>query len=87
MTLALTVLAALSPVVAAAPDPAAATDTPNVRYQAVTELIYDEVDLRGGLQRPANQLVLERRRASFNPLVRLRTDFHAEMAESVQQVR
>jgi hypothetical protein len=38
-------------------------------------------------QRRARRLVLERRSATFNPLVRLRTDFDAEMAESLDLVR
>ncbi len=86
MTLILSLVSLLTPAFAADRD-AAQADNPNVRYQAVTELTYDDVELTGELQRPANQLVLERRRATFNPLVQLRVDFDAEMAESVDQVR
>ena len=86
MTLVLSLVSLLAPAFAAEPDdPTAAAS--NVRYQAVTDLTFDDIEIEGKLERPENRLVLERRSATFNPLVRLRTDFDAEMAESLDLVR
>ena len=86
MTLFLSLVSLLAPAFAAEPD-APTTAASNVRYQAVTELTFEELDLKAKLMRPENVLVLERRRATFNPLIRLRADFDAEMRQSVEVVR
>lgn len=86
MTLVLSLVSLLAPVFAAEPaEPTSAAS--NVRYQAVTDLTFEELDLTAKLLRPENVLVLERRRATFNPLIRLRADFDAEMTESLDLVR
>jgi hypothetical protein len=86
MTLVLSLVSLLAPVFAAEPaEPTSAAS--NVRYQAVTDLTFEDIEIEGKIQRPENVLVLERRRATFNPLIRLRADFDAEMAQSLDLVR
>lgn len=86
MTLVLSLVSLLAPAFAAEPtEPTSAS--PNVRYQAVTDLTFEDIEIEGKLERPENRLVLERRSATFNPLVRLRANFDAEMAESLDLVR
>ena len=86
MTLVLSLVSLLAPVFAAESD-APATAASNVRYQAVTDITFEDIEIEGKIQRPENVLVLERRRATFNPLIRLRADFDAEMRQSVDVVR
>ena len=58
-----------------------------VRYNARTEIDFDGVDVQGELVKPAGQLLLDRRKANFNPLIRLREHFNDEMKRSVDQVK
>ena len=56
-------------------------------YKQKTEIDFDGLDLSGELVKPQGALLLDRKRASFNPLIRLRTDFNEEMSESVDEVK
>jgi len=67
--------------------PALAQEEPEVIYQDRTEIDFEEVDVSGELVKPQGQLLLERRRASFNPLITLRTEFNTEMRESIDDVK
>ncbi len=67
--------------------PAFAQEDPEVIYQERTEIDFEEVDVSGELVKPQGQLLLERRRASFNPLITLRTEFNNEMRESIDDVK
>lgn len=67
--------------------PAFAQEEPDVIYQDRTEIDFEEVDVSGELVKPQGQLLLERRRAAFNPLITLRTEFNDEMRESVDEVK
>ena len=67
--------------------PAFAQDDAEVIYQERTEIDFEEVDVSGELVKPQGQLLLERRRASFNPLITLRTEFNNEMRESIDDVK
>jgi hypothetical protein len=62
-------------------------EAPQVRYQERTEIDFEEVDVSGELLKPQGQLLLERRRASFNPLIELRTEFNDEMRDSIDEVK
>lgn len=57
------------------------------RYKKVTDIIIDEVQVGAGVKGPMGHFGLEKRRATFNPLLRLRDDFDQEMVESVLQIR
>lgn len=67
--------------------PALAQSEPEVIYQERTEIDFEEVDVSGELVKPSGQLLLERRRASFNPLITLRLEFNTEMRESIDDVK
>ena len=58
-----------------------------VVYKQKTEIDFEGLEVAGELVKPQGALLLDRKRASFNPLIRLRTDFNDEMAESVDQVK
>jgi len=58
-----------------------------VTYQSRTEIDFDGVEVAGELVKPQGALLLDRKRASFNPLIKLRTDFNQEMSESVNEVK
>ena len=69
--------------------PALAQDAGNrdVQYKARTEIDFEGVDVQGELVKPAGQLLLDRRKANFNPLIQLREHFNEEMKRSVDQVK
>jgi hypothetical protein len=69
--------------VAMAEDPADA----KVVYKKETEIDFEALELEGELVKPQGALLLERRRANFNPLIKLRKDFDVEMKESVREVQ
>jgi len=58
-----------------------------VKYKERTEIDFEGVDVQGELVKPQGQLLLDRRKASFNPLIRLREDFNKEMKASVDEVK
>ena len=62
-------------------------DDRNVRYKDRTEIDFEGVDVSGELVKPQGALLLDRKRASFNPLIKLRTDFNPEMSQSVNNVK
>ena len=59
---------------------------PKVKYKKETIIDFEGLELEGELVRPQGNLILERKRANFNPLIRLRQDFDAEMKESAKEV-
>ena len=58
-----------------------------IKYAERTEIDFEGVDVQGELVKPAGQLLLDRRKANFNPLIRLREHFNEEMKRSVDQVK
>jgi len=58
-----------------------------VVYKQKTEIDFEELEIEGILQKPQSALVLERKKASFNPLVKLRTDWNDAIDESVDEVK
>ena len=58
-----------------------------VQYKERTEIDFEGVEVAGELVKPQGALLLDRKRASFNPLIKLRTDFNDEMAQSVNEVK
>ena len=58
-----------------------------VTYKSRTEIDFEGVEVAGELVKPSGALLLDRKRASFNPLIKLRTDFNEEMSESVDEVK
>lgn len=72
---------------ALAQDEAVDESSRNVKYKERTEIDFESVDVTGELVKPSGQLLLDRKRASFNPLIRLRSDFNVEMKDSVDEVK
>ena len=62
------------------------TEEPKVKYKKETIIDFEGLELEGELVRPQGNLILERKRANFNPLIRLRQDFDAEMKESAKEI-
>lgn len=58
-----------------------------VTYKQKTEIDFEGLDVSGELQKPAGSLVLDRKKATFNPLIKLRAEFNAEMRASVDEVK
>ena len=58
-----------------------------VVYKTKTEIDFEGLEVAGELVKPQGALLLDRKRASFNPLIKLRTDFNDEMDQSVDQVK
>jgi len=56
-------------------------------YKQTTEIDFEGLDVSGELVKPQSALVLDRKKASFNPLIKLRENFNAEMEESVDAVK
>ncbi len=58
-----------------------------VVYKERTEIDFEGLDIAGELVKPQGALLLDRKKASFNPLIKIRTDFDEEMAQSVDEVK
>lgn len=59
----------------------------NVTYKQKTEIDFDDLEIEGALQKPQSSLVLERKKANFNPLLKLRTDWNNEIEQSANEVK
>ena len=62
-------------------------EEPNVVYKQRTEIDFEGVEIEGELVKPQGSLVLDRKHAKFNPMIRLRTDFDDEMDKSVDEIK
>ena len=58
-----------------------------VKYKERTVIDFEGVDVTGELVKPSGALLLDRRKADFNPLIKLRKDFNLEMKQSVDKVK
>jgi len=59
----------------------------DVKYKSRTEIDFEGVDVTGQLVKPQGALLLDRKRASFNPLIKLRSDFNPEISSSVTEIK
>ena len=62
-------------------------EEPKVVYKEKTEIDFESVEVSGELVRPQGSLVLERKRAQFNSMIKLRTDFDDLMDETVDEIK
>tara|TARA_R110002096_G_scaffold215919_1_gene403811 strand:+ start:259 stop:507 length:249 start_codon:yes stop_codon:yes gene_type:complete len=62
-------------------------EEPKVIYKERTEIDFEGVEIAGELVKPQGSLVLDRKRAKFNPMIKLRTDFDDEIDKSVDEVK
>ena len=58
-----------------------------VVYRQKTEIDFEGLDVEASLVKPQGALVLDRKKASFNPLIKLRTDFNAEIDQSTDEIK
>jgi hypothetical protein len=58
-----------------------------VVYKSTTEIDFEGLDVSGELVKPSSAMVIDRKKASFNPLIKLRSDFNEEMEQSVDEVK
>jgi hypothetical protein len=85
--LATVVLLGMTSATALAQDDDDGGDDRKVVYKQKTEIDFEGLDVTGELVKPQGALLLDRKRANFNPLIRLRTDFNVEMSESVDEIK
>ena len=62
-------------------------DERKIQYKQRTEIDFEGVEVAGELVKPQGALLLDRKRANFNPLIQLREDFNEEMDQSVNQIK
>ena len=58
-----------------------------VVYKKVTEVEMGEAEIEGTIVKPHNSLVIERTRALFNPMIKLRRNFTPEISQTVNSVQ
>ena len=62
-------------------------EEPRVVYKQKTEIDFEGVEVEGELVKPQGSLLLERKHAKFNPMLKLRTDFDDLMEDSVEEIK
>ena len=62
-------------------------DEPRVVYKQKTEIDCEGVEVDGELVKPQGALLLDRKRAQFNSMIKLRTDFDDLMDETVDEIK
>ena len=62
-------------------------EEPKVIYKQKTEIDFEGVEVDGTLIKPQGSLILDRKHANFNPMIRLRTDFDDEIEQSVKEIK
>ena len=62
-------------------------DNERIIYKQRTVINFDGVDVQGELVKPQGTLLLDRRSASFNPLIKLRENWNLEIKESIRMMR
>jgi hypothetical protein len=58
-----------------------------VIYRQKTEIDFEGLDIEGILVKPSSSLILERKKAAFNPLVKIRTDWNDMIEESIDEAK
>ena len=56
-------------------------------YKKRTEIDFEALDITGEMVKPQGSVIIERRKAEFNPLIKIRTDFNHEMNDSVREIK
>lgn len=62
-------------------------DNRQIRYKKETEIDFDALELTGEMVKPQGSLIVERSNATFNPLIKLRTDWNLEMSQSINSIK
>lgn len=77
----------LAPLLLLAGDAKAEDDEPKKVYRKETTIDFEELEIEGVLIKPQSALVLERKKASFNPLIKLRTDWNDEIEKNLDEIK
>ena len=56
-------------------------------YKKRTEIDFEDLEIEGVLQKPQSALILDRKKASFNPLIKIRIDWKDEIEQSVDEIK
>ena len=56
-------------------------------YKKRTEIDFEAIDITGVMVKPQGSVIIERKKAEFNPLIRIRADFNQEMSDSVREIK
>ena len=56
-------------------------------YRQKTEIDFEGLEIEGILQKPQSSLVIDRKKASFNPLIKLRTNWNDEIESSTDEIK
>ena len=62
-------------------------EEPQIVYKQRTEIDFEGVEVDGELVKPQGALLLDRKRAQFNSMIKLRTDFDDLMDETVDEIK
>ena len=60
---------------------------PKVVYKQRTEIDFEGVEVEGELVKPQGTLLMDRKRASFNSMVWIRSDFDDEMDKTIKEIK
>jgi hypothetical protein len=78
----------LAPSITLAQESTPEVPAPGFQYAERTTIEFERaLELEGELVKPAGGTILERRSASFSPMIELRADFNPELADSARQIR
>jgi len=58
-----------------------------VTYAERTEINFDEMEVTGELIKPQGSVIVDRKRAEFDSLIDLRTNWDKEMKKSLKEIR
>ena len=58
-----------------------------VVYKQKTEIDFSDLNVEAALVKPQGILTIERKQASFNPLIKLRSNFNQEIDDSTQEIK
>ena len=62
-------------------------EDPKTVYKKKTEIEFDSLELEGELVKPQGALLLERKKANFNPLIMFKKDFNLELNQSTKYIK
>ena len=57
-----------------------------VVYKEKTEIDFEALDIEGTTKKPNQALIMENTRVIFNPLIKLREEWHKEMLDSLNEI-
>lgn len=58
-----------------------------VVYRQKTEIDFEGLDVEATLVKPQGSLVIERKKASFNPLIKVRENWQQEIDQSTDEIK